>query len=550
MGIPSDYRFIRGRRQAAAAPVPGLPDAGRVPQAPDPALGQIEALIAHFARQSPGFFDDLLLVDSTPVECARSRETVKRGGGSSLADALTDAADYGYCASHSRYFFGFRLHALFAPDGTPRALALTSPKIDEKLVCLQDGRPLRAPARPGADPDRRQELPRQGLRDRARQARRHDHATPPQRRARPRPAPRADPPADRIDLLDLQRHPHTRAPRRPHPATTSASGSAPASPHSPPRSCSTTNSAAPAAASSTTSPNPVALIWRVVCQGPAEKKSLKGGAGSSLSLDWAWLRVGAFSGRHERKASLLDCGVRLISEGFYLKTLCSLRLALYRRALPSKRVEVTAQTPNASFQATICWAFQYCSCTPRESLGTQRLMECELSADIAVGGVVRRCSWQGKLRAAQPSLTKERGGGGQSRAPISVRMCAKPCRALDGPNTLRYAVLVECRGLPEKRGELAGDSDSDHARLACDARCGALPATVKASLRAPGDLDDARVLAGLAARELDTDRRLMTVVMGCLDQQPPRVLRTGLGDRALPADPIGGALRGDDPEKP
>jgi len=66
-----------------------------------------------------GFYDDLLLVDSTPVECARSRETVERS-------ALGDAADYGYCASHSRYFrylWGFRLHAIFAPDGTPRALA-------------------------------------------------------------------------------------------------------------------------------------------------------------------------------------------------------------------------------------------------------------------------------------------------------------------------------------------------------------------------------------------------------------------------------------------
>ena len=69
--------------------------------------GQIEALIAEFARHSPGFFDDLLLVDSTPVECARSRETVKRGGASSLAEALADAADYGYCASHSRFFWGF-----------------------------------------------------------------------------------------------------------------------------------------------------------------------------------------------------------------------------------------------------------------------------------------------------------------------------------------------------------------------------------------------------------------------------------------------------------
>src|SRR2546422_7751990 len=60
---------------------------------------------------------DLLLIDSTPIDCARSRETVKRS-------ALADAADYGWCASHSRYFWGFRLHAIFAPDGTPRALTL------------------------------------------------------------------------------------------------------------------------------------------------------------------------------------------------------------------------------------------------------------------------------------------------------------------------------------------------------------------------------------------------------------------------------------------
>lgn len=81
--------------------------------------------------------DKLLLVDSTPVECARSKETVKRGGSSSLDDALSNAADYGYCASHSRLFYGFRLHAILAPDGTPRALALTSPKLDEKQVSLQ-----------------------------------------------------------------------------------------------------------------------------------------------------------------------------------------------------------------------------------------------------------------------------------------------------------------------------------------------------------------------------------------------------------------------------
>lgn len=128
MGIPSDYRFVAVAGKRLRHLFPAIPTRDALHKRRIRLSGQIEALIAHFARQSPGFFDDLLLVDSTPVECARSRETVKRGGQSSLADALADAADYGYCASHSRHFFGFRLHALFAPDGTPRALALTSPR--------------------------------------------------------------------------------------------------------------------------------------------------------------------------------------------------------------------------------------------------------------------------------------------------------------------------------------------------------------------------------------------------------------------------------------
>jgi Transposase DDE domain len=137
MGIPSDPRFLAVAHRRLVHLFPSLPARDAFHKRRLRLSAQIEALIAHFARQSPGFFDDLLLVDSTPVECARSRETVKRGGSSSLADALSNAADYGYCASHSRYFWGFRLHALFAPDGIPRALALTSPKVDEKLVCVQ-----------------------------------------------------------------------------------------------------------------------------------------------------------------------------------------------------------------------------------------------------------------------------------------------------------------------------------------------------------------------------------------------------------------------------
>ena len=116
MGVPSDPRFLAVADKRLRHLFPTIPRRDAFHKRRLRLSDQIEALIAHFARQSPGFFDDLLLVDSTPVECARSRETVKRGGASSLAEALTDAADYGYCASHSRHFFGFRLHALFAPD--------------------------------------------------------------------------------------------------------------------------------------------------------------------------------------------------------------------------------------------------------------------------------------------------------------------------------------------------------------------------------------------------------------------------------------------------
>jgi hypothetical protein len=130
LGIPSDERFLAVAAGRLAHLFPQLPERSAYHKRRLRLSGVLEALIAEFARHSPGFHDDVALVDSTPVECARSVETTRRS-------QLADAADYGYCASHSRFFWGFRLHALFALDGTPRALALTSPKIDEREVCLQ-----------------------------------------------------------------------------------------------------------------------------------------------------------------------------------------------------------------------------------------------------------------------------------------------------------------------------------------------------------------------------------------------------------------------------
>jgi DDE family transposase len=130
MGIPSDRRFLAVASKHLRHLFPRIPGQAGYFKRRRRLTDTLEWLMEVFASESPGFYDDLLLVDSTPVECARSRETVKRS-------QLGVAADYGYCASHSRFFWGFRLHAIFAPDGTPRAITLASPKRDERDVALE-----------------------------------------------------------------------------------------------------------------------------------------------------------------------------------------------------------------------------------------------------------------------------------------------------------------------------------------------------------------------------------------------------------------------------
>ncbi len=49
---------------------------------------------------------------------------------------LAGYAEYGYCASHSRYFWGLRLHLLTTLHGLPIGFALTGAKADERQVLL------------------------------------------------------------------------------------------------------------------------------------------------------------------------------------------------------------------------------------------------------------------------------------------------------------------------------------------------------------------------------------------------------------------------------
>jgi hypothetical protein len=86
-------------------------------------------LVGVLARDTTLWTDDVWVVDSTPVECGRSRQTARRSD-------LAGWAEYGYCASHSRYFWGLRLHLLCTLHGLPVGFALTGAKADERQTLL------------------------------------------------------------------------------------------------------------------------------------------------------------------------------------------------------------------------------------------------------------------------------------------------------------------------------------------------------------------------------------------------------------------------------
>jgi hypothetical protein len=127
LGFVSETRWLRFARTHLAAEFPYLPGQSGYNKRLRAANTLISRFIRTLARDSDLWHDDVWVADSTPVECARSRPTVKRSD-------LAGWAGYGYCPSHSRFFWGLRLHLLCTPGGLPIAWALASPKADEREV--------------------------------------------------------------------------------------------------------------------------------------------------------------------------------------------------------------------------------------------------------------------------------------------------------------------------------------------------------------------------------------------------------------------------------
>jgi hypothetical protein len=82
----------------------------------------MEAALRWLAEQTPGSAELLRLMDGTPVPCGQSVVTAKRSD-------LAGYAGYGYCASHSRFYWGARLMLIVTCDGTVTGFALANPKL-------------------------------------------------------------------------------------------------------------------------------------------------------------------------------------------------------------------------------------------------------------------------------------------------------------------------------------------------------------------------------------------------------------------------------------
>ncbi len=127
LGFDDEARWVRYARAHLRHLFPYLPQQAGYNKRLRRLCLVMAALIEHLAADTSVSGDDVLVVDSTPVECARSRETVKRSD-------LAGWAEYGYCASHSRYFWGLRLHVVTTLHGLPIPYALTGAKADERSV--------------------------------------------------------------------------------------------------------------------------------------------------------------------------------------------------------------------------------------------------------------------------------------------------------------------------------------------------------------------------------------------------------------------------------
>jgi hypothetical protein len=127
LGFPSQHHWLRFAYGRLGHLFPYLPHQPGYHKRLIAATPLIQRAVQKLATQIPSHADQLRLIDATPLPCGTSRETAKRS-------ELAGFANYGYCASHSRYYWGLKFYLVTTLEGMPIVWCLADPKLGEREV--------------------------------------------------------------------------------------------------------------------------------------------------------------------------------------------------------------------------------------------------------------------------------------------------------------------------------------------------------------------------------------------------------------------------------
>lgn len=130
LGARSEHHWLRVCRTRLGHLFPYLPKRPGYHKRVKAAVPLICRTMLYLATQCPSWSSDLRLLDATPVPCGTSRATVARS-------EPTGLAGYGYCAAHSRWYWGLKLYLLVTAQGVPVAWCPANPNLGEREVTAE-----------------------------------------------------------------------------------------------------------------------------------------------------------------------------------------------------------------------------------------------------------------------------------------------------------------------------------------------------------------------------------------------------------------------------
>jgi hypothetical protein len=117
-----ERHWLRAAPKLAGHLFPRLPGQSEYNDRVKAAAPLMEAALRWLAAHTPGSAELLRLMDATPVACGQSVSTARRSG-------LFGYAGYGYCPSHSRWYWGAKLMLIVTCEGTVTGFGLANPKL-------------------------------------------------------------------------------------------------------------------------------------------------------------------------------------------------------------------------------------------------------------------------------------------------------------------------------------------------------------------------------------------------------------------------------------